>query len=322
MVIMGHITGAFGIHGWIKVTPYSEYNDSLLDYSVWWLRKNEGEWNEVVITGGHTAGNALTVKLKKCTDRSEAAKYKGMQVAIPRDHFPDLSENGEEGYYWTDLIGSEVVNIQDEKLGKVWLINKPINRKRGEFARFEGELNSFSPKEGDDIYVAWQWKIDTVDKAKIDKEVTVFQWKSASPHNQNYPLNLEYDGELTLNAWGPNYVENKGYHKRRTVLWRKAVPQNEWVSIVIRIKVNKDDFGGLVQFWFNGEQQTLDNFESKTYQVKLSEDKKTVFHRTNDGRFVYPKWGAYNKKSCKYNINTYFHNMKVGTSLASVISDH
>ena len=119
MVIMGHITGAFGIHGWIKVTPYSEYNDSLLDYSVWWLRKNEGEWNEVVITGGHTAGNALTVKLKKCTDRSEAAKYKGMQVAIPRDHFPDLSENGEEGYYWSDLIGSEVVNIQDEKLGKV-----------------------------------------------------------------------------------------------------------------------------------------------------------------------------------------------------------
>lgn len=24
--------------------------------------------------------------------------------------------------------------------------------------------------------------------------------------------------------------------------------------------------------------------------------KITVFHRTNDGRFVYLKWGAYNKK--------------------------
>ena len=232
----------------------------------------------------------------------------------PKDYC--VVEGDEKG-----ITSSSVTVVKDEKLGKVWMINKPINRKRGEFARFEGKLDNFSPKEGDDIYVAWQWKIDTVDQAKIDKEVTVFQWKSASPHNQNYPLNMEYDGELTLNAWGPNYVENKGYHKRRTVLWRKAVPQNEWVSIVIRIKVDKDDFGGLVQFWFNGEQQILGNLESQSYQVKLSEDKKTVFHRTNDGSFVYPKWGAYNKKSCKYNINAYFHNMKVGTSLASAISN-
>ncbi len=119
MVVMGHITGAFGIHGWIKVTPYTETIVSLLDYSVWWLRRNESEWREVEITSGHTAGNALTVQLKECTDRNEAAKYKGMQIAIPRDHFPDLSESGEEGYYWSDLIGSEVVNIQGEKLGKV-----------------------------------------------------------------------------------------------------------------------------------------------------------------------------------------------------------
>ena len=119
MVVMGHITGAFGIRGWIKVSPYTETIDSLLDYSVWWLRRNEGEWHEVEIANGHAAGDALTVKLKKCADRNEAAKYKGMQIAIPRDHFPDLSKNGEEGYYWSDLIGSEVVNIQGEKLGKV-----------------------------------------------------------------------------------------------------------------------------------------------------------------------------------------------------------
>ena len=119
MVVMGHITGAFGIRGWIKVSPYTETIDSLLDYSVWWLRRNEGEWREVEITNGHTAGNALTVELKECADRNGAAKYKGMQIAIPRDHLPDLSESGEEGYYWSDLIGADVVNIQGENLGKV-----------------------------------------------------------------------------------------------------------------------------------------------------------------------------------------------------------
>ncbi|EWH10536.1 hypothetical protein DS2_07878 [Catenovulum agarivorans DS-2] len=215
---------------------------------------------------------------------------------------------------------STVSVVNDAKYGKVWQINKPIGRKRGEFARFEGQLNSLSPKEGDDIYIAWNWKIDTVDGAKINKEITVFQWKSAAPHNQNYPINMEYDGDLTLNAWGPDYVGNKSYSSRRTVLWRKALPQNEWVSFIVRIKVNKDDFGGLVEFWFNGEKQQLDNLESKKYQVKLSADKTTMYHRTDDGKFVYPKWGAYNKKSCKYNVNAYFHDMKVGTSLQSVLS--
>ncbi|RDV27369.1 hypothetical protein DXV75_04870 [Alteromonas aestuariivivens] len=216
---------------------------------------------------------------------------------------------------------SSVEVVDDETQGKVWKINKPINRKRGEFARFEGEVNSLSPKEGDDIYIAWNWKIDTQDGAQIDKEITVFQWKSASPHDQNYPLNMEYDGDLTLNAFGPDYEGRKNQFARRSVLWRKAVPQNEWVSLVVRIKVDKDDFGGLVEFWFNGEKQPLDNLKSKLYRVKLSDDKMTVFHRTNDGRFVYPKWGAYNKKSCQYNVNAYFHNMRVGTSLASVIAN-
>ncbi len=119
MVVMGHIIGAFGILGWIKVMPYTEHIDNLLDYSVWWLRRNEGEWREVEITNGHAAGHTLAVKLKNCTDRNEAIEYKGMQIAVPRDHFPDLLESGKEGYYWSDLIGSEVINIQGEKLGKV-----------------------------------------------------------------------------------------------------------------------------------------------------------------------------------------------------------
>ena len=170
----------------------------------------------------------------------------------PQDYC--VSRGDEEG-----VPSSSVTMIQDPDLGNVWKMNKPLNRKRAEFARFEGSKNSLSPKEGDDLYISWQWKIDTVDDAKIDKEITVFQWKSASPHNQNYPLNLEYDGDLTLNAWGANYKGKVSQSSRRTILWRKAVPQGEWVSLIVRVKVNKNDFGGIVQFWFNGEQQALAN---------------------------------------------------------------
>ena len=46
-------------------------------------------------------------------------QLKGMQVAVPRSQLPVLSKNGEDGYYWSDLIGLEVVNLQGEELGKV-----------------------------------------------------------------------------------------------------------------------------------------------------------------------------------------------------------
>jgi len=36
-----------------------------------------------------------------------------------RSQLPDLPEDGDSGYYWSDLVGSEVVNLKGEELGKV-----------------------------------------------------------------------------------------------------------------------------------------------------------------------------------------------------------
>lgn len=214
---------------------------------------------------------------------------------------------------------SSVTAVNDPTYGMTWKVNKPKMRKRAELARTEGKKAHYSPQDGDDIYIGWRWKIHTQDEAKIKDEVTVFQWKSKGRSDQNYPINMEYDGELTLNAWGPDYERKTSRKTMRSVLWRRKVPQDTWVSLVIRIKLNRNDHAGIIQFWFNGEQQMLKNQNTKKYKVKLSKDKKTAFHRTADGEFVYPKWGAYNKKSCSYDINTFFNEMKIGKSLEAVL---
>lgn len=116
---MGHIIGPFGIHGWIKVNPYTEYIDGLLEYSSWWLSNENNEWQEMQVDTGHINGNVLNAKLKECTDRTQALKFKGMQIAIPRNQLPDLPEDGNSGYYWSDLVGTKVVNLRGEELGKV-----------------------------------------------------------------------------------------------------------------------------------------------------------------------------------------------------------
>lgn len=116
---MGHIIGPFGVNGWIKVNPYTEYIDGLMDYPIWWLGRENNQWREVHVDESRIGGNHLAVKLQEFTDRTQAAQLKGMLIAVPRAQLPDLPESGAEGYYWSDLIGGEVVNLAGVKLGTV-----------------------------------------------------------------------------------------------------------------------------------------------------------------------------------------------------------
>lgn len=119
MVVMGHVIGPFGVHGWIKISPYTEHIDGLMKYPLWWLSKDNQDWQKVHVISGHMNGQILTAKLKEYTDRTEASTLKGMQIAIPRDYLPELSEDGHDGYYWSDLIGTKVTNLKGEELGIV-----------------------------------------------------------------------------------------------------------------------------------------------------------------------------------------------------------
>ncbi|WP_342708008.1 ribosome maturation factor RimM [Nitrosomonas marina] len=125
MIVMGHVVNAFGIQGWIRVYPYTENVDGLLDYSSWWLGKNKtgdtvsSDWIEMQLVSGRVNGTLLDAKLKGCNDRDQALQYKGLKIAIPRNQLPDLPDSGEAGYYWSDLIGAAVVNLDGEKLGTV-----------------------------------------------------------------------------------------------------------------------------------------------------------------------------------------------------------
>lgn len=119
MVPMGHVIGPFGIMGWVKVAPYTEHIDSLLDYPVWWLRKDDEAWSAMNVASYDAHDNKLVVSFKECDSRTQASQLKGMQIAIPREQLPRLSENGEEGYYWSDLIGNSVFNLQGDEFGNV-----------------------------------------------------------------------------------------------------------------------------------------------------------------------------------------------------------
>ncbi len=116
MVVMGRIAAAHGIRGWIKVQPFTEYVDSLLDYRTWWIGKEQGPWQKTEVEHCEVHGKTLVAQLPACPDRTAAEKLKGLLIAVPRTSLPKEAE-GE--YYWSDLIGLTVVNEAGVTLGTV-----------------------------------------------------------------------------------------------------------------------------------------------------------------------------------------------------------
>lgn len=119
MVVMGRIVGSFGVYGWVKIFPFTEYVDGLLSYPIWWLGKGDGEWREIKVIKCNAHAKILVSLLEQYTDRTAAMKLKNMLIAIPRNQLPALSSSGKDGYYWEDLVGLNVVNLQSEELGSV-----------------------------------------------------------------------------------------------------------------------------------------------------------------------------------------------------------
>jgi len=116
MVIMGRVASAHGIRGWVKIQPFTEHIDNLLDYGSWWIGHEQGPWREIAVKQCEVHSKTLAAQLPDCPDRTAAEKLKGLLIAVPRSSLP---EQNEDEYYWSDLIGLAVVNEAGVTLGTV-----------------------------------------------------------------------------------------------------------------------------------------------------------------------------------------------------------
>lgn len=112
---MGRVAGAFGIKGWIRITAFTAQPDGLLDYAPWYLGRG-GDWREIEVLEARPHGKGLVAQLADCTDRDAAMALTGAELGIRRSQLP--AADGDE-YYWTDLIGLQVVTEGGRVLGTV-----------------------------------------------------------------------------------------------------------------------------------------------------------------------------------------------------------
>ena len=115
LVVMGRIVAPYGVFGWVKVIPDTEAFDGLLDYKTWWIGK-DNDWRELKLESAKIHNDVLVAKLQGIEERDGALACKTMKVAVPRALLPVPDENE---YYWSDLIGLNVKNLQAIDFGQI-----------------------------------------------------------------------------------------------------------------------------------------------------------------------------------------------------------
>jgi 16S rRNA processing protein RimM len=108
------VSGAYGLNGWVRIKPFSSTGEALLNARVWWLDKPALRDIDVMQAKLHSGD--VVAQLVGVAGRDAAEALKGTSVQIPRKHFPALPD-GE--FYWVDLIGLAVENLQGERIGVV-----------------------------------------------------------------------------------------------------------------------------------------------------------------------------------------------------------
>ena len=159
MVVMGRVSGLFGVRGWVKVYSYTEPRVGILDYSPW-LIKRAGEWQAHEVQAGHPQGKGIVAQLRDFDDRDQAAQLLGCDIAVRRDQLPPLTD-GE--YYWSDLEGLRVENLDGVELGRISHL-------------FETGANDVIVVQGDREYlIPYTWG-DAVRKVDLAQGLMVVDW--------------------------------------------------------------------------------------------------------------------------------------------------
>jgi len=117
-IVLGSITGLFGIRGWVKVFSETDPRENIVNYRQWWIKKNQHatEWRQVRVLEGRRQGKTVIVSLDGVDNPEVAETLVGQIIAVDRAQLPAL---GEGEFYWADLVGHEVVNQRDEIMGRV-----------------------------------------------------------------------------------------------------------------------------------------------------------------------------------------------------------
>ena len=113
--VVGKLGSTYGIRGWLRIYSSTEQAESIFEYQPWFL-KIKGKWQPTELENWRHHNHEIIVKLKGVDDREAAQILANVEIGVDLSVFPELEEGD---YYWHDLIGCSVVNLEGYTMGTV-----------------------------------------------------------------------------------------------------------------------------------------------------------------------------------------------------------
>lgn len=105
----------FGVRGWIKVNSYLDPKASILEVKSWLVLKDD-ILQEITLAETRQHADNIIVKLPGYDSPEAVSKLTNTKIVTWRKDMPKLSQ---DEYYWSELIGLKVINLENIELGTV-----------------------------------------------------------------------------------------------------------------------------------------------------------------------------------------------------------
>jgi 16S rRNA processing protein RimM len=162
-VIVGRVSGLFGIKGWVKVYSYTSPPENIVRYAPWflqWPERGNDSGTIVSIAENRRQGKGLVVRFEGVEDRESASEWIGGDIFVDRDKF-EVPVEGE--YYWSDMTGLEVRTADGQVLG---IVESMIETGANDVMVVEGDRRRLVPFLLGDV----------VKKVDIDAREVIVDW--------------------------------------------------------------------------------------------------------------------------------------------------
>jgi 16S rRNA processing protein RimM len=117
--ILGKISGYYGVKGWVKIYSYTQPRENIVRYKALKIKlgnNRNASWQDIQLDNGKAHGKGVVAHFSGYDTREISAALIGAELAVQRSEFKAAEK---DEYYWTDLIGLNVSNLEDVELGKV-----------------------------------------------------------------------------------------------------------------------------------------------------------------------------------------------------------
>ena len=113
IIAVGMITGAHGIRGEVKLSPYASLDGA--EWNTVYVRAGKAD-RPMEVVGVRPNKDLLIIALRGLGDRNAAEALAGSELCMRKSDLPELAE---DEYYYSDLLGLAVFTDDGRDLGLV-----------------------------------------------------------------------------------------------------------------------------------------------------------------------------------------------------------